>query len=263
MIDSGSAKYCRYRPLLLCAVSYVLTVIAVPHSQTVNIPAGTFLMGGALGEDDESPAHNVSVAAFKMQAAETSNSQYDSCVTAGKCTKPHYEDGKCIMWTSSGVEKVQVPVEYRKPDLPVTCIDWRQASRYCDYRGMRLPTEAEWEYAALAGSNTVYAWGDARPDKSKCVFKNNRHPAVPKSFLSNPSGLFDMTGNVWEWTSDRYEADYYKVSESENPKGPAAGRYMVIRGGGWYSNESQLRIKNRQWMPGEYGEVSLGVRCVK
>ena len=72
-----------------------------------------------------------------------------------------------------------------------------------------------------------------------------------------------MTGNVWEWTQDRYQRDYYKYSEGKATSGPPVGRYRTIRGGGWYSGRKQLRVKNRQWFVPECGEVSIGIRCVK
>jgi formylglycine-generating enzyme required for sulfatase activity len=220
-------------------------------------------MGNNSGDDDEQPSHRVTLSSFHIDSREVSFAMYDSCVTKGACTPAHYDDGKCLMWTSSGIRKVRVPVQYRSPDFPVVCVSWRQARQYCSYKGKKLPTEAQWEYAALAGSGKTYSWGNESPASSRCVQSSNNKPAQTGGYAPNDWGIFDMTGNVWEWTSDRYAKDYYSVSETNNPAGPAVGRYRVIRGGGWYSTAKQLRIKNRQWFVPESGEVSIGIRCVK
>ncbi len=220
-------------------------------------------MGTNNGSDDEKPAHEVTLSSYKIDTYEVSYAMYDSCVQKGVCSPAHYDDGKCLMWTSTGIRKVRVPQRYRSPDYPVVCVSWYQARQYCRFKGKRLPTEAQWEYAALSGSNNTYAWGDQQPSSSRCVLASNFHPVKSGSFQQNGWGLYDMTGNVWEWTRDRYEKEYYAVSEKNNPAGPSVGRYRVIRGGGWYSTPKQLRIKNRQWFVPESGEVSIGIRCVK
>lgn len=220
-------------------------------------------MGDNAGEDDEAPAHTVTLSPYKIDTYEVTYAMYDSCVKRGACTKAHYDDGKCLMWTSSGIRRVRVPKQYRSQKYPVVCVSWHQARQYCRFKGKKLPTEAQWEYAALAGSQKKYAWGNQTPTSSRCVQSKNNKPAEDGSFSPNGWGMYDMTGNVWEWTRDRYEKDYYKVSEKNNPSGPPVGRYRAIRGGGWYSTAKQLRIKNRQWFVPEYGEVSIGIRCVK
>jgi len=246
----------RFLVILFCFTS-------LTYSQMVSVPGGTFTMGNDDGEEDEAPAHSVTLSPFTIDAYEVSYAMYDSCVKKGVCSEAHYDDGRCIMWTSGGIKKVHVPQKYRSPDYPVVCVSWYQARQYCSFKGKRLPTEAQWEYAALAGSKNSYAWGNQSPNSSQCAQASDNRPAKSGSFRPNGWGIYDMTGNVWEWTSDRYERDYYTVSEKDNPSGPPVGRYRVIRGGGWYSSQKQLRIKNRQWFVPEYGEVSIGVRCVK
>ena len=245
-------------------IFFIIAAAAISASaQMVTLPGGSFTMGGRGGEKDEQPQHTVTVTAFSIDKYETSYAQYDSCVQKGVCTPPHFSDGKCLMWTSHGLRRVTVPPAYRIRENPVVCVSWHQARAYCRYKGKRLPTEAQWEYAALAGGRKKYSWGSNRPDPSKCTHPQNRKPKKSGSFASNSRALYDMTGNVWEWTADRYEHNYYSYSEQDNPKGPSVGRYRTIRGGGWYSTEQQLRIKNRQWFVPEYGEVSIGIRCVK
>ncbi len=243
---------------MLCAV-----VAATVTAQMISFPAVSFEMGSKEGSPDEQPVHTVTLDAFAIDKHEVSRASYDSCVKAGACSPAHYNDGKCLLWTSAGLRKVVVPEKYRSPDNPVVCVSWIQARAYCRHKNKRLPTEAEWEYAAGKGTQRRYAWGDEPPDQSRCAPRALRRPAVSGSFAPGPGGLYDMTGNVWEWVRDRYQADFYAVSPESNPKGPPVGRYRVIRGGGWYSAPEQLRIRNRQWMAPEAGEVSVGFRCAR
>ncbi len=236
---------------------------ALVFSQMVSVQGGTFTMGENNQEIDEYPAHTVTLSSYKIDIYEVSYEKYDSCVKSGQCTPAHYDDGKCYMWTSSGIKKVRVPQKYHSPDYPVVCVSWHQARAYCRFVGKRLPTEAQWEYAALAGNGNKYSWGNQIPDSSRCVQASNMKPKKSGSFSPNRWGIYDMTGNVWEWTRDRYVKNYYTVSEEKNPVGPTVGRYRSVRGGGWYSGHRQLRIKNRQWFVPESGEVSIGIRCVK
>jgi sulfatase modifying factor 1 len=233
------------------------------QAQMASLPGGTFFMGGNAGEEDEQPSHPVSVRAFQIDRLEVSTASYDTCVRQGACTPAHYDDGACIMWTSTGLRRVDVPQQYRSPEYPVVCVTWFQARQYCAFKGKRLPTEAEWEYAAQAADNNLYAWGNDAPGAALCAAATTGHPRTSGSYPSNGWGLSDMTGNVWEWVEDRYQVDYYREHASADPKGPEVGRYRVIRGGGWYSNAAQLRIANRQWFVPECGEVSIGIRCAK
>lgn len=247
------------------AVWWVLALCGavVTAAQSVSVAPGEFIMGGQDGEPDERPVHTVRLPGYRIDRHEVTAASYDSCVAAGACTPAHYTDGKCILWSAGGPRKVRVPPRYRSPDYPVVCVSWRQARAYCRFRGKRLPTEAQWERAALAGGSTVYAWGNEKPGASRCTPAGQNHPSPVGSYPPNAWSLRDMTGNVWEWVYDRYQPDYYAESDSGNPTGPPVGRYRVIRGGGWYSGPRQLRIRNRHWFVPEYGEVSIGFRCAQ
>jgi formylglycine-generating enzyme required for sulfatase activity len=227
------------------------------------IPGGTFVMGSHSGKSNESPEHQVEVTGFSMDAREVTKAQYDTCVQAGGCTPAHDSDGTCVAWNGSGFMRVRIPPSPAALQLPAVCVTWYQARDYCAFKGKKLPSEAQWEYAALAGGSAPYAWGNARPDPSRCAQANGGGPRSPASFAPNAWGLSDMTGNVWEWVNDRYQSDYYATSEPREPTGPDVGQYRVIRGGGWYSGPEQLRIKNRHWFEPNFGEVSIGFRCVK
>jgi len=228
-----------------------------------NIPKASFTMGGNGGDEDETPGHTVSVSPYSIDKTEVTFGQYDSCVTKGKCSPAHYDDGACFIWTNNGFQNVRVPASLRNLQYPVVCVTWYQARQYCEYKGKKLPSEAQWEYAASAGKGSEYAWGDQPPSQSHCPMPPVNHPAKVASYPANSFGLYDMTGNVWEWASDHYSPDYYSVSDNHDPMGPEVGQYRTIRGGGWYSNAKQLRVKNRHWFEPNYSEVSIGFRCAR
>ena len=237
----------------------VFVVSFADPGQSVTVNGGTFVRGSAEGKDDEKP-DTVQVSTFSIMAKEVTAGQYQKCVESKKCSPAHYNDGQCLQWSGQTFRKVVVPKEHQSPDLPVVCVTWMQAREYCSSLGMKLPSEAQWEYAARAGSANRYSWGNAAPDARRCALSR---PQPVGSFAPNAAGLYDMTGNVWEWTADWYEKDYYSHSEITDPKGPDAGFYRVIRGGGWYSGAAELRSANRHWFSPNFAEVSVGFRCAR
>ena len=226
-----------------------------------HILGGSFDMGSNNGEVDEKPIHSVTLSSFKIDKHEVSNREYDACVQSGKCQPAHYTDGKCYIWSSEGLKKTKIPTYFQQANRPVVCVSWQQARAYCRAQGKRLPTEAEWEYAATAKGGSEYSIGRS-PSSTSARFQSGSSAPV-KSFPQGYAQLSDMCGNSWEWVYDRYEKEYYSYSERNNPKGPRVGRFRVIRGGGWYSALSQLRGKNRHWFAPEVGEVSIGFRCAQ
>ncbi len=243
------------RTLLLLFVSASLLL-----AEMVSVPGGTFTMGGGV-EDDEKPAHKVTVKSFKMDKSEVTNAAYNKCVASGKCKRQHYSDGKCYVWSNSGLRRTKVSnPAFTADGKPATCVSYNQAKAYCRSVGKRLPTEAEWEFAATKAGTRKYSSGGSVGGKA--AYGKNA-PAKVGSFPAGAYQLKDMNGNVWEWVHDRYERDYYKYSPQNNPKGASTSRFRTIRGGGWYSSVKQLRSRNRHWFAPEAGEVSIGFRCVK
>ncbi len=179
-----------------------------------------------------------------------------------------------------------------KEKFPVVHISWDDANAYCKWAGKRLPTEAEWEYAARGGiKNNVYAWGNENVDsgKTKCNYwqgsfpnkneiKDGFYGAAPvKSFAPNGFGMYDMAGNVWEWCADLYNNNYYgqlaKIGIANNPKGPVKSfdpdeplvAKRVMRGGSYLCNESYCsgyRVAARMKSSPDSGMEHLGFRCV-
>jgi formylglycine-generating enzyme required for sulfatase activity len=230
-------------------------------AQMVTVPAGSFMRGSNRGEPDEAPQQRIHISAFSIDAREVSALEYQRCVEAGRCSPARYNN--CLIWSAPSFRKVSVPQRYRGDSLAVVCVSWQQARQYCAAQGKRLPTEAEWEYAAGAGLQSQYSWGNQPPTAQRCTAAGVRHPLPPGSFAPNRWGLYDMTGNVWEWVDERYNADYYTEAQKNDPRGPDVGRYRVIRGGGWYSAPAQLRLTNRHWFSPTHSEASIGFRCAR
>jgi len=211
----------------------------------VFIPSDTFRMGCVPGdlecENDEKPRHTVTLEGFYMMKTEVTQEQYEEVM--GK--NPSYRSG-CD----------QCPVEQ---------VSWYDASDFCEAIGGRLPTEAEWEYAARGGVEGEIRYGDL--DDTAWWDGNSgdeTHPVGQKK--PNDYGLYDMLGNVWEWCHDWYDEDYYDSSPQNNPQGPSADGYRVIRGGSWTADPRSLRASNRYWSTpstGLDGIGSFGFRCVK
>ena len=300
--------------------------------EMVSIPGGTFWMGRDDGPPDESPAHEVAVGPFQMDATEVTVGQYAAFVKAtGYVTvaerpfdpnkypdaAPEYRKPGSAVFVPQDVpvrdargmslppvwwryvpganwrhpDGPQSSVKGRKND-PVVQIAWEDADAYAKWAGKRLPTEAEWEWAARGGlARKEYCWGDAKngadgkwhanayqgkfpsEDKGEDGF-TGRSPV--RSFPPNGYGLYDISGNAWEWCSDWYDPTYYAKSPKDNPKGPDTGPLVeefgppqsqkVRRGGSFLCDESYCRRyvpSARDKNPTDSSANHTGFRCVK
>jgi formylglycine-generating enzyme required for sulfatase activity len=232
----------------LLAAYPVIGSAAEPPSKTVLIPAGTFAMGAEV-EDDHMPPHEVTVDGFIMDRHEVTNAEYAEFVREVGRNDPEF-------W---GIDELESGPEF--PDHPVVGITWRDAADYCEWRGMRLPTEAEWEYAARGGlEGKKWPWGDElTPEKA------NYNPSdglkSVGSYPPNGYGLYDMAGNTAEWTADFYDPDYYASSPADNPTGPEKTKYRVVRGGGWHSGPYCTRVYRRLGLLAYWVDIAVGFRC--
>jgi len=231
------------------------------------IPAGSFEMGSPNGTKDEQPVHTVMLDAFYIDLYEVTNSQYAVCVDAGVCDPT--TDTTAFDSSYSRAHYYGNP-DYA--DYPVIYADWYEAQAYCEWRGTRLPSEAEWEKAARGGlDGEMYPWGEEPPichiggvngatfdDDGAC---NDTDTTLVGSYGPNGYGLYDMVGNVAEWVSDFYEEGYYTNSPTGNPLGPNDGEYRVLRGGSWDSPADNLRVADRRFNPPDSGSLSIGFRC--
>jgi len=220
--------------------------------ELVFIPAGEFLMGSD-SEGDHSPVHRVQIDSFYMDKYEVTNAQY-----LRFCQETGYRLPR--FW---GMEAFRSGADY--PDHPVVGVSWSDAVEYGAWCGKRLPTEAEWEYAArggLVGMN--YPNGDTlHPSDGNHAKSGKGGPVAVGSYPANGYVLHDMQGNVVEWVWDYYAADYYSSSASANPRGPESGRFRVIRGGGWHSGPYCNRVYYRNALPPNWVDFNVGFRCAK
>lgn len=236
------------------------------------IPPGEFLMGttreqaegAAAGtfKKDELPAHRVLFTkGCWMYRHEVTNEQF-------RRFRPSHDSG-AFRGLSVNAER-----------MPAVSLPWQSSQDYCDWAGVRLPTEAEWEYACRAGGVSLYTWGDDEraagrwanvsdvTAKAKWAdfdaFKSDDGLAVSAAvgaFPANGWGLQDMLGNVWEWCADWYAADYYARSPAADPRGPEQGKHRVLRGGSWFSGPKPTRCAARfQYYPEDICP-GRGFRC--
>lgn len=214
----------------------------------VFIQGGTFQMGSNDGGDDEKPVHRVTLSDFYIDKCPVTVKQYrEFCKATGRSMPAAPRWG----W---------------QDDHPIVKVNWDDATAYAKWAGKRLPTEAEWEYAArggnrnedykYAGSNTIgdVAWYSGNSDSTT-------HPVGKKQ--PNALGIYDMSGNVWEWCSDWYGENYYSVSPGTNPQGPNSGKYRVFRGGFWASTMTYCRVAYRNRFTPDDRVSGIGFRCAK
>jgi len=232
------------------------------------VPPATFLMGAEESDPEagegEKPAHPVTLDGYWIDETEVSNMQYVLCVEAGKCAPSKFVDNQL----------------YNGENYPVVGIDWLDAQDYCTWAGGRLPTEAEWEYAAKGNEGFIYPWGNEYNGNflNACDLNCSESWAdleVDDGFsMSAPVGSFpdgaswvgalDMAGNVWEWIQDW--CGEYDHGSLENPPGPDDGRCKIIRGGAWASPPAGLRttyrIINTSEISPDIRHPNIGFRCV-
>ena len=248
----------------------------------VYIPAGTFIMGltsqqvallrshcNSSGCQElyraSSPAHKVSLDAFWIYQTEVSNGMYARCVAAGACTPP---------LRYSGESRRDYYGNPNYDNYPVTWVSWGQARDYCRWAGGRLPTSAEWEYAARGKDGRLFPWGNTFPSPSLANVNEFYNAFLPVDALPagrSPFGLFNMTGNVWEWVQDWYSYDYYRTNTNwHNPKGPASGDYKqgamvkVGRGGNYWIDSAISSVAIQDWEnPRATNLLGVGFRCAK
>ena len=212
----------------------------------VFVPAGFFQMGGLDpdGQVDEKPGHKVTLNAFWMDKVTVTNGMYDLCVKAGVCGLPR------------DFKSASRPSYFGNPefnDYPVVYVTWEDAKNYCSWAGRRLPTEAEWEYAARGSADyRTYPWGNDVPNDTLANFNyavkdTTRVGSYPAG--ASPFGVLDMAGNVWQWVFDYYGEKYYEKSDEMNPTGPTEpgvnGMRRSLRGGSWLDSVKDIRLANR------------------
>lgn len=221
----------------------------------VTIPAGEFLRGSdkrtdILAEYNETPQRLIYLSEYEIARVPVTNAQYKIFVDATKRRKPeHWKDDK---------------IPRGEEDHPVVNVSWHDATAFCTWAGVRLPTEAEWEKAARGSDGRLYSWGN-QPDVNR--FNNNLAPTTRPvgSYPEGASlyGVMDTSGNASEWVNDWYSDTYYSISPTKNPQGPDTGIERVLRGAMWFGIEKHLRCARRSYAhPGDW-PYHYSFRCVR
>jgi sulfatase modifying factor 1 len=223
------------------------------------IAGGSFEMGSADGDDDEKPVHRVEVSGFWLARTPVTNAQFERFVKAsGYKTAAEkrgkawvYKDGK---WREIAGANWRAPAGAGssiagKEHHPVVSVSWEDAMAFCKWGGYRLPSEAQWEYAARGRAGRKYAWGNAAPDRERCNYGKNEGGTTAVGKYSpagdTPEGLQDMAGNVWEWCEDWYAKDYYSNSQQQKQLNNRNSQCKVLRGGGWLDDSNGVRASDR------------------
>ena len=250
--------------------------------QMVLIEGGSFQMGSDDGESDEKPVHEVRLTSFYMGVYEVTVAEFREFIEATNYKTDADKQGWSFVW--DGVDWQQLkgvnwecdPHGEKRSNMddyhPVVHVSWNDAMAYCewlserDHVTYRLPTEAEWEYAACGGSNyaeNVYAGHD---DVHKVAWHSvNSGQTTHRVGMKAPNGygLYDMSGNVYEWCMDKFDTDYYKRSRVENPEGPKGNGFRSVRGGSWMSIDYYTRLTNRGGSRPEHMVSDYGFRVVR
>jgi formylglycine-generating enzyme required for sulfatase activity len=222
----------------------------------VLVPAGRFLMGSASGEANEQPEHEVSLDAFLIDQFEVSNAQYRACVEAGSCTASRLADA----YTYRNYRDDPAYDNY-----PVINVSWDQAVAYCTWAEKRLPTEAEWEYAASGPDDFDWPWGNSFDSQLSAASASDTQPVDSYTEGASPFDVYNMAGNVTEWVEDVFDEGFYASSEgSHNPVNTGEAGSRILRGGSFDNTEASLyRTSRRLVKSPTFYDVDTGFRCAK
>jgi formylglycine-generating enzyme required for sulfatase activity len=215
------------------------------------VSAGPFSMGGR--DEDvpaaERPVHTVYLSAYNIDPFPVTNADYREFVNCTGYKAP-------INW-----QRGTFPTGMGRH--PVTNVSWQDAKAYCDWTGVRLSSEAEWEKAARGDDERPYPWGGRFVEGERCNSTNFYGTTTPVDEFPDgrsPFGLWDMAGNVYEWINDHYDKEYYKTSPATNPKGPEGGQERVVRGGDYQETRAGVRCTHRTGQAETYNRDNIGFR---
>ncbi len=225
--------------------------MSAPDRDWIEVPGGSGWMGGG-PRAEENPRHRVRIASFRLGRAQVTRSSYQSFLDA-----TGYEPPDC--WGEP---------RFAHPEMPAVAVSWFDADAYCNWiselwgEGVRLPSEAEWEWAARARRDVLYPWGDDAPETLPSY--DQRWLQGPEPVDAYPSrhpwGFLGLGENVHEWCSDWYDSAYYEVSPVEDPRGPEEGRRRSSRGGAWRHAIKVSRCAARSSIPPHMRYTDYGFR---
>jgi len=216
----------------------------------VGIPAGTFTMGDQNGDPADYPERRIAVSAFAIDRFEVTNEDYDACVDAGVCEPTLYADDPVL----------------GQPRHPVVGVSWYDAERFCAWVDKRLPTEAEWEYAARGDDLRKWPWaGEFDPARANTRSGDPFEATAPVGSFEagrSPFGVHDLAGNAAEWVQDVFDPTHYRTSDArKDPTGPAQGRERTIRGGSYVDPAHAVRVSARNGQTATETDNTVGFRC--
>ncbi len=242
----------------------------------VTVDGGSFNMGCTSPNQDECnydefPVRQVTVSSFQISKYETTNKQFAEFLNQVGASSDGSLSGVQYIFISNEMCRIKYSgngfvVESGADDLPVMAVAWEGAKAFCEYAGGRLPTEAEWEFAARGGNqshNYNYSGGNVIND---VAWNANNSFAIPQKVgtrQANELGIYDMSGNAMEWCSDWYLWNYYQTGENNNPTGPATGNEKVVRGGSVFNGADDCRVSDRYWHEPQNVLNSVGFRVVR
>jgi formylglycine-generating enzyme required for sulfatase activity len=242
----------------------------------IRVPEGSFQMGSpsGVGKSDEHPRHWITLKGFFITKYEITNEQYCKFLNDIGCGKNgNFKDPEYGNVTYIAIGDSYSQIHYSggkfissggKEDFPVVDVTWYGAHAFARWAGCQLPSEAEWEYAAQgADSSKGYTYSGSNNIKDVAWYSGNSsevHRVGTKQ--PNELGIYDMSGNVWEWCNDWYGNDFYNGSTAYEPQGPKTGTYRVIRGGGWDASPDGCRVANRYYQLPQKNINNTGFRIV-
>ena len=231
-----------------------------PAMDWVAIPAGSFMMGSSSGDTWEAPVHSVNVPAFEITRIEITLAQFRACHDSGYCWEPSTAAGAGCTWGTAG-----------RDNHPINCMTWDDADNFCKWVGGRLPSEAEWEFAARGEEGREYPWGNEAASCSYAIMNEGgtascggeyTWPVCSKPAGNTPQGLCDMAGNVWEWVHDLWHDDY-TGAPADGSAWDSPGLSGVIRGGDFDTDAYQVRATYRYAAYSSHGYIDMGFRCAR
>jgi len=223
--------------------------------EMISIPAGPFIRGTNNGGFDERPQRTLVLGAFAIDRYEVTNFQYQQFVDA----TGHRKSGPPARYAKNMSKMLNI-------NQPVVYVSWEDAETYCHWKGKRLPTEAEWEKAMRGSDGRLWPWGNVeQPNGANWARVQDGHEvsAIVGTFQTDksPYGVMDGAGNVMEWVDDWYAERYFEEAPEQNPQSPDHGVFRVLRGGGYTTTGTDIRITSRSKMVPDFRDETIGFRC--